>query len=164
MKTGSITAIGAALLVSGGAPVWAEDAPDAPSLPTKAEEAEPDKDQLLEQQMLELKDRLARSEDAQRNRQVAAVHPRLRRPGILRPLRQRRGGLDPRTPGHEQMPQYSQYAWTFLGDILATTINTRGEVADLGDSPGADRFDSVNSNGAPGLPGQRDQPAASVTR
>ena len=67
MKTGSITAIGAACLLSLGAPVRADDVPDAPSLPSKAEEPEPDRDQLLEQQMLELKERLARSEDAQRN-------------------------------------------------------------------------------------------------
>ncbi|HXU82009.1 MAG TPA: hypothetical protein VN914_11470, partial [Polyangia bacterium] len=150
MKTGSITAIGAALLVSVGAPVWADDAPDAPSLPTKAEEAEPDKDQLLEQQMLELKDRLARSEDAQRNRKSPLTIHGYADLGFFVPYGN--GGVGwIRDAGHEQMPQYSQYAWTFLGDILATTINTRGEVADLGDSPGADRFDSVNSNGAPGF-------------
>ena len=50
-----------------------------------------------------------------------------------------------------QFPQYSNYSWTFLGDILATAINTRGEVADLGDAPDAPRFDSVNSDGAAGF-------------
>lgn len=54
--------------------------------------------------------------------------------------------------GNAQFPQYrGQYAWTFLGDILATTVNSRGEAASLGDSPGAQRFDSVNSGGAPGF-------------
>ena len=48
-----------------------------------------------------------------------------------------------RDAGHAQMPQYGGYAWTFLGDILATTINTRGEVASLGQAPGVERFDSV---------------------
>ena len=49
-------------------------------------------------------------------------------------------------------PQYAdRYGWVFLGDILSPAINTRGEVADLGDFAGIDRFDSVNSNGAPGF-------------
>jgi hypothetical protein len=45
----------------------------------------------------------------------------------------------------------NKYAWVFLGDILATAVNSRGEAADLGDFAGIDRFDSVNSNGAPGF-------------
>jgi len=53
-----------------------------------------------------------------------------------------------RDAGNVQFPQFSNYSWTFLGDILATAINTRGEVADLGDAPDAPRFDSVNSDGA----------------
>lgn len=54
--------------------------------------------------------------------------------------------------GNEAFPQYQgQYGWVFLGDILATTVNSRGEAADLGDAPGADRFDSINSRGAPGF-------------
>jgi hypothetical protein len=50
-----------------------------------------------------------------------------------------------------QFPDLSNYAWTFVGDILGTPINSRGEAADLGDAPGADRFDSVDSGGAPGF-------------
>jgi hypothetical protein len=54
--------------------------------------------------------------------------------------------------GNQHIPELAgRYAWVFLGDILATTVNSRGEVADLGDAPGATRFDSVNSNGAPGF-------------
>lgn len=56
-----------------------------------------------------------------------------------------------RDNGNEMFPEHSDYAWTFVGDILATQINSRGEVADLGDGPGVTRFDSVNSNGAPGF-------------
>jgi hypothetical protein len=49
-------------------------------------------------------------------------------------------------------PAYTdRYAWVFLGDPLSPAINTRGEAADLGDFAGIDRFDSVNSNGAPGF-------------
>ncbi len=54
--------------------------------------------------------------------------------------------------GNQAFEEYrGQYGWVFYGDILATTINSRGEVADLGDAPGAERFDSVDSNGAPGF-------------
>ncbi len=35
--------------------------------------------------------------------------------------------------GNRRFPEYGGYGWTFLGDILSTTINTRGEVADLGE-------------------------------
>jgi len=44
-----------------------------------------------------------------------------------------------------------RYSWVFLGDLLAPTINSRGEAADLGEFAGIDRFDSVDSNGAPGF-------------
>jgi hypothetical protein len=46
---------------------------------------------------------------------------------------------------------YTNYSWVFLGDILAPAVNSRGEVADLGDAPGVDRFDSINSRGSPGF-------------
>jgi hypothetical protein len=47
-------------------------------------------------------------------------------------------------------PQYaSQYGWVFLGDLLAPTVNSRGEAASLGNFPGVNRFDSVDSTGAP---------------
>ena len=49
-------------------------------------------------------------------------------------------------------PQYyGRYAWVFLGDILAPAINTRGEPADLGNPPGVNREDLVDSNGKPGF-------------
>jgi hypothetical protein len=54
--------------------------------------------------------------------------------------------------GTRRFPQYAnQYGWVFMGDLLAPAINSRGEVADLGQFPGTDRFDSVDSNGAPGF-------------
>ncbi len=49
-------------------------------------------------------------------------------------------------------PQYAdRYGWVFLGDILAPAINTRGDVADLGNLPGVNRLDAIDSNGAPGF-------------
>ena len=57
-----------------------------------------------------------------------------------------------RDNGNELFPQYEgQYGWVFLGDLLAPTVNTRGEVADLGQAAGAARFDSIHSGGAPGF-------------
>ena len=57
-------------------------------------------------------------------------------------------------------PQYAnQYTWVFLGDLLAPAVNTRGEPASLGNFPGVNRFDSIDSTGAPELHRQRGQPA-----
>jgi hypothetical protein len=58
-----------------------------------------------------------------------------------------------RDQGNNYFPQYAgKYGWVFLGDILSTAVNSRGEVADLGDATGAPpRFDSIHSGGAPGF-------------
>lgn len=54
--------------------------------------------------------------------------------------------------GNAVFPEYTdRFAWMFLGDVLAPTVNTRGEAASLGDLPNAERFDSVRSRGAPGF-------------
>jgi hypothetical protein len=54
--------------------------------------------------------------------------------------------------GHLVYPEYAgRFGWVFMGDILSTAVNSRGEVADLGNAPGVDRFDSINSRGAPGF-------------
>lgn len=58
-----------------------------------------------------------------------------------------------RDQGNVFFPQYAgKYGWVFLGDILAPAINSRGEVADLGDATGAvPRYDPIHSGGAPGF-------------
>jgi len=57
-----------------------------------------------------------------------------------------------RDNGNLLFPEYlGRYGWVFLGDLLAPTINSRGEVADLDDPAGVVRFDSVHSGGAPGF-------------
>jgi len=54
--------------------------------------------------------------------------------------------------GHVRFPEYlGKFGWVFLGDILSPAVNSRGEVADLGPAPGVNRYDSVNSRGAPGF-------------
>jgi hypothetical protein len=51
-----------------------------------------------------------------------------------------------------RFPRYlDSFSWVFLGDILAQAINSRGEPADLGNPPGVDRQDLIDSNGAPGF-------------
>ena len=55
-----------------------------------------------------------------------------------------------RDVGFTEFPKFAdRFAWVFLGDILATSVNTRGEAASLGDAPAAERFDSIDSTGAP---------------
>ena len=49
--------------------------------------------------------------------------------------------------GHTMFPTRDNFGWVFYGDLLATQINSRGDVADLGQAPGVDRFDSVHSGG-----------------
>jgi len=49
--------------------------------------------------------------------------------------------------GHTMFPGHSDFGWVFYGDLLATPVNSRGDVADLGQAPGVDRFDSVHSGG-----------------
>jgi hypothetical protein len=44
-------------------------------------------------------------------------------------------------------PGRSEFGWVFYGDLLATQVNSRGDVADLGQAPGVERFDSVHSGG-----------------
>ncbi|MES1206839.1 MAG: hypothetical protein ABUS79_12955 [Pseudomonadota bacterium] len=51
---------------------------------------------------------------------------------------------------NRSFPQFAnQYSWVFLGDLLAPAVNSRGEPASLGNFPGVNRFDSVDSTGAP---------------
>jgi hypothetical protein len=58
-----------------------------------------------------------------------------------------------RDTGNMFFPEYAgHYGWVFLGDLLAPAVNSRGEVADLGEPAGAPgRFDSIHSRGAPGF-------------
>jgi hypothetical protein len=52
--------------------------------------------------------------------------------------------------GHLLFPEYSYVpeTWVFYGDPLSTTVNSRGDVADTGESR-AVVFDPINSNGKP---------------
>jgi hypothetical protein len=105
---------------------------------------------LLEQELAELRERLQKMED-ERHEDV----PRLSVNGYVdlgffAPIGNNGVGWV-RDVGNRQFPAFGSYAWTFLGDILGSPVNARGEAASLGDAPAVDRFDSVDSDGAPGF-------------
>jgi hypothetical protein len=129
-----------------------QEAPQAPSLPEASnDDAAPSaSEETTEERIAELTERIERSE-LERQRSV----PRLSWNGYVdfgyfAPLGNAGAGWI-RDAGNVVYPQYSTYSWVFLGDILATAVNSRGEVASLGNAPGINRFDSVNSAGAGGF-------------
>jgi hypothetical protein len=127
-----------------------EERAAAPSLPDSGgDEAAPgaDRVQTLEDRINELGERLRASEEAAQKRVSPLSWNGYVDFGFFIPMGNGGAGWV-RDVGNTAFPQYANYSWTFLGDILATPINTRGEPADLGDAPDAVRFDSVNSNGA----------------
>ena len=133
-------------------------APAPEDLPAQAEDdaallsAPPEEQrlQLLEQELAELRERLLVAED-RRERETSPLsisgYVDL---GFFVPLGNDGVGWV-RDVANRQLPEYAEYGWTFVGDILGSPINSRGEAADLGDAPGVERFDSVDSNGAPGF-------------
>jgi hypothetical protein len=105
---------------------------------------------LLEQELQELRERLQRAEDARAQVVSPLTISGYVDLGFFVPIGNNGVGWV-RDARNGQYPEYANYGWTFLGDILGSPVNSRGEAADLGDAPGADRFDSVDSDGAPGF-------------
>jgi len=142
----------AATLAAMAAPAAAqEERSSAPSLPEEATDDAPapmDRTQILEERLTELNERLRQSEEA---RQVASPLSWNGYVDFGFFVPRGNGGVGwVRDDAHTQFPQFSNYAWVFLGDILGTPVNTRGEVPDLGDAPGltVPRYDGINSDGA----------------
>jgi hypothetical protein len=151
LRRAGIAALALPLLAA--APAFAqEERLSAPSLPDAGDDAPPtsDKVQTLEDRINELGDRLRESEEAAQKRVSPLSWNGYVDFGFFIPLGNRGVGWV-RDVGNTQFPQYSNYSWTFLGDILATAVNSRGEVASLGNAPDVTRFDSINSNGAAGF-------------
>ena len=138
-----------------------DEVPGAPSLPEDPQEEpepevteEPPAQKTQEDRIIELEDKVIDLEQ-----RLAQVEAREESPiliggyadfGFFAPIGEGPGWVQ--DFGNRTLPEYSgRYGWVFLGDILATAVNSRGEVADLGDAPGVSRFDSVSSNGAPGF-------------
>jgi len=123
--------------------------PKAPSLPEDVVDPVDDTPEW-QTQIDQLKQQLARSEEERRQEASRLSINGYVDFGFFAPQGNHGIGWI-RDAGNVVFPQYSQYSWVFLGDILGSPINTRGEAADLGMAPGVDRFDSVHSNGAPGF-------------
>jgi hypothetical protein len=120
----------------------AGEVPEGDALPATGEE--------LTQQMRELQTRLDQLEQIVVNRRPSVTLTGYGDFGFF--LTQGNGAGTVRDAGNVVFPQYrDQYGWVFLGDILSTAVNSRGEAADLGDLPGVTRFDSIHSGGAPGF-------------
>jgi hypothetical protein len=124
----------------------------APSLPEPGGAGEAEAPQALtaEEQIDELREQLKRSEDARRKEVSRLSINGYADLGFFAPIGNHGVGWV-KDVGNMAFPDYAKYSWTFLGDILATAINSRGEVADLGDAPGIVRYDSVDSDGAAGF-------------
>jgi hypothetical protein len=97
-----------------------------------------------------LEERIRQTEELVRNHQPTVVLSGYLDFGFFVP--QGNGAGYVQDYGHLVFPRYrDRFGWVFLGDILAPAVNSRGEVADLGDAPGVDRYDTINSRGAPGF-------------
>lgn len=125
--------------------------PNAPDLPGAEEDSAEDRVVRLEEKVNELQERLKQAEEQQRANSSSrlSIHGYADL-GFFAPNGNRGMGVV-EDVGNTQFPNLSGYSWTFLGDILATAVNSRGEAANLGNLPGVVRFDSVNSDGAPGF-------------
>jgi hypothetical protein len=118
------------------------DEPAAPDQPDTDEDRGDARVQELAGKIQQLEDRLA----AQNQRPQFPI--RLRGHGDIGLFVTQGDGTGFRRDiGHTRFPDRSEYGWVFYGDLLATQINSRGDVADLGQAPGVDRFDSVHSQG-----------------
>ncbi|HXU81660.1 MAG TPA: outer membrane beta-barrel protein [Polyangia bacterium] len=140
MRAGGWSLTGLALLVAW--PARGQE-PAEPPVP-EPEEVTPPPD------LVDLDLRLKRTEELVLNRQPTVTWSGYVDFGFFVP--QGNGAGYVQDFAHARFPQYAdRFGWVFLGDILAPAVNTRGEVADLGDAPGVDRFDSINSRGKPGF-------------
>jgi hypothetical protein len=150
--------LGLGLALTASAPVAAQDASeeDASAGDTSAEDApaeEPELDpqaqaKALQTRIDELEARLESAERVRRARFPVKItgYGDL---GFFATSPQGDGSGFRRDAGHTLFPEHSQIAWVFWGDLLATMVNSRGDVADLGEAPGVDRFDSVNAENNP---------------
>ncbi|HVT07347.1 MAG TPA: hypothetical protein VHO67_07805 [Polyangia bacterium] len=129
-----------------------EEKPQAPSLPEASEDGTapelPD-EVTPDDRIAELTERIQRDEE-ERHKAPALTWNGYVDFGYFAPIGNGGAGWI-RDNANVAFPQYSQYSWVFLGDILGTPVNTRGEVASLGNTPGLTRFDSVDSAGAGGF-------------
>jgi len=125
-----------------------EPAPDEGLLAADADGGE--RQLRLEQEVDELRERLQRVEDRVATERSPLSVSGYVDFGFFAPIGNDGVGWV-RDAGNQQLPELAGYGWTFVGDLLGSPVNSRGEAADLGDAPGVERFDSVDSDGAPGF-------------
>lgn len=143
LRRGLVLAVAGAVALAPGAPAAAAEPIELQLAITIPEEAAPPT-------LADMDERLQRTEGLVLNRQPVLTWGGYIDIGFFAPSGDGAGYVQ--DFGHALYPQYAgQYGWVFLGDILATAVNTRGEVADLGAAPGVDRYDGINSGGAPGF-------------
>jgi len=130
-----------------------EERAAAPSLPEDAGdgvETAPPETETPEDQIAELKERLQQDEEERKKSVSRLSWNGYVDFGYFAPIGN--GGVGwIRDSGNVYFPQYSNYSWVFMGDLLGTPVNSRGEAASLGIAPGVSRFDSVSSAGAGGF-------------
>ncbi len=132
-----------------------EERPQAPSLPEDADDganAAPAESETTEDQIAELKARLQQDEEERQKSVSRLSWNGYVDFGYFAPIGNGGAGWI-RDSGNTVFPQYSNYSWVFMGDLLGTPVNSRGEAASLGNAPGtgAARYDSVASAGAGGF-------------
>jgi hypothetical protein len=126
------------------APSVDERSTDSEQAPGSSEPDQPDSAFALEDKIADLEARLAMAEESRASR----FPVRLSGYGDIGMFVTQGDGAGVRRDiGHVMFPGRGEVGWVFYGDLLATQINSRGDVADLGEVPGVDRFDSVNSEG-----------------
>ena len=105
-------------------------------------------DDALAARLAETEARLAHLEQQRANARPATKLSGYADIGFFAPIGN--GGVGVvRDVAHTVFPQYGNYGWVFYGDLLAPQVNSAGEVADLGDLPGVNRFDAIHSRGNP---------------
>jgi len=145
-----------ASLASVAAPARAQDEPVAPLAPAAVADADADGAELAEDEPDEPTAAELQEELRQLRGIVTGSTPSLTVSGygdvgFFVPIGDGVGYVQDVGPmSTRAFPQYfGMYDWVFLGDILAPAINSRGEPADLGNPPGVNRQDLIDSNGAP---------------
>src|SRR4051812_30429401 len=121
----------------------AQPAPPAATAPPADADEAGDDSAALATKVQELEDKLASLQNQQANKPFPIKITGYGDLGAF--ATQGDGSGFRRDIGHSMMPSLSNYGWVFYGDLLATQINSRGDVADLGQAPGVERFDSVHS-------------------
>src|SRR4051812_2314353 len=115
------------------------------------DEGEPPAVEDLAERIGDLERRLADSEAAAAEKRPVVTVSGYVDSGFFAPQGSGSGVVqDVGPPQSRHFPEYAnKFAWVFLGDLLSTAVNSRGDPADLGNLPGVNRQDTIRSGGTP---------------